>query len=53
MTRAATGTRNYEGLTVAALAKQSGHLDQIPRHARPLPPGIAGWLLGLFLRDGK
>ena len=53
LTRAATGARNYQGLTVAALAKQSGHFDQIPRHARPLPPGLIGWLLGLFLPGGK
>ena len=53
LTRAMMGTRNYEGLTVAALARQSGHFDQVPRHARPLPPGIIGRLLGLFLPGGK
>jgi len=53
LTRAMMGARNYEGLTVAVLARQTGHFDQIPRHARPLPPGPLGRLLGLFVPGEK
>ena len=45
LTRENTSTRNYEGVSVAALAAERGFIAQIPHAARPKRYGLFSRML--------